>query len=194
MKIINIGILASHNGSGFDALYQACQNNSLNAKISVVISNNTNATVLQKAKNNFIANFLINDTTCPHKDISQNILKILKEHECDYIFLSGYMKKIDPLIIEFYEKKIFNAHPSLLPKFGGAGMYGRSVHEAVIASNEKISGVTIHEVSQNYDEGKIVLQKQLTVNKDDTAESLENKIKALEKRAIVEAFSKVCSQ
>lgn len=189
--MIKIGILASHNGTGFDALHNACEQNLLNAQIAVVISNNSNALVLQKAQNSNIPNFVINSKNYPLEDIDQSILKKLIEYKCDFIFLSGYMKKIDLSIIRKYEKRIFNAHPALLPKFGGAGMYGRYVHEAVIEANEIKSGVTIHEVNAHYDEGEIILQKELTILKNETVESLESRIKELEKVAIVEAFQKI---
>jgi len=99
------------------------------------------------------------------------------------------MKKISPFLANNF--KIINSHPALLPKYGGAGMYGRFVHEAVIKNKEKISGVTIHEVNENYDEGKIILQKTLSLQSDESVNSLESKIKNLEQEAIVEAFRKL---
>jgi len=182
----NIAIFASYNGSGFDALYEAINQQKIDINISVVISNNSDANVIQKAKKRQIPNFVINERKYPNQNISNIIIDILKEYNCDIIFLSGYMKKIDTILIEKF--KIYNAHPSLLPKFGGKGMYGRYVHEAVIKSRQKYSGVTIHEVTKNYDEGQIVLQKSLQLNENETVDSLETKIKQLEKLAIVEAF------
>lgn len=181
----SIGILASHNGSGFDALY--IKSAELNIQIPVIISNNPDAKVLQKAKENNIDNFIINAKTSKNPD--KEIEEILKKYNCEYVFLSGYMKKISPFLTQNFS--ILNSHPSLLPKYGGSGMYGRFVHEAVIKNNENKSGVTIHFVNENYDEGEVLLQKELAVKKDDTPESLENKVKALEKEAIVEAFKKL---
>ena len=183
----NIAILASHNGSGFSALYKAKQKQILNINIPIVISNNTNAEALKKATEFGIENYIINGKTYENPD--QKIYELLKETNCEYIFLSGYMKKITPLLTENF--KIINAHPSLLPHYGGAGMYGRFVHEAVIANKESISGVTIHEVNENYDEGEIILQKSLEVLPTDTPETLESRIKELEKKAIIEAFAKL---
>lgn len=102
-------------------------------------------------------------------------------------FFQGIFKKISPLLTNNF--KIINAHPSLLPKYGGVGMYGIHVHQAVIENKEKISGVTIHKVNENYDEGKILLQKSLELTPNETPASLEAKVKELEKKAIVEAFS-----
>lgn len=183
----NIGILASHNGSGFNSIYKACKENRLNAQITLVISNNTNASVLQNANKYNLNNFLVNAKTDENPD--EKMYALLKEYECEYIFLSGYMKKLSSKIINNF--KVINSHPSLLPNYGGVGMYGLHVHEAVIANKEAISGVTIHEVSQEYDEGEILLQKQLCLSDNETPQTLEAKIKELEKQAIVEALQNV---
>ena len=183
----NLGILASHNGSGFNAIYKAILEKELNFQITLVISNNTNAVVLQNAQKHNVNNFLVNSKT--DKDPDEIIYSLLKEHNCEYIFLSGYMKKLPSKIIN--EFKVINSHPSLLPKYGGSGMYGTFVHEAVIRNKEKESGVTIHQVSQEYDEGKILLQKKLFLSENENIESLEFKIKELEKVAIIEALKNV---
>lgn len=182
----NIAILSSHNGSGFDTLYHASQNDILDININLVVSNNTDALVLKKASKYKIDNHLVNSKTSSNVD--DTIYELLKKNDCEYIFLSGYMKKISSLLTNNF--KIINSHPSLLPKYGGAGMYGRHVHEAVIKNNERVSGVTIHEVNEKYDDGEIILQKELLVSDAETSESLEAKIKELEKIAIVEAFVK----
>lgn len=183
----NIAILASHNGSGFDALYKAKQNKILNIDIPLIISNNTNANVLNKANSRKIENHIVNNKLYENPD--EKIYKLLKEKDCEYIFLSGYMKKISPLLTNSFT--IINSHPALLPNYGGAGMYGRFVHEAVIKNKEKISGVTIHHVNENYDEGEMILQKSLEISKNETIDTLETRIKALESQAIVEAFEKL---
>jgi phosphoribosylglycinamide formyltransferase 1 len=179
-----IAIFSSHNGSGFDTLYEAYKNKALDIDIPLIISNNSNAKVIENAKALNIANYVVNDKLFTNVD--EKIVELLNQYDCKYIFLSGYMKKISPIITNNF--KVINSHPSLLPSYGGAGMYGRYVHEAVINNKEKLTGVTIHEVDENYDEGKIIFQKSLTINKNDTAESLENRIKELEKEAIVEGF------
>ena len=183
----NLGILASHNGSGFNAIYKAILEKELNFQITLVISNNTNAVVLQNAQKHNVNNFLVNSKT--DKDPDEIIYSLLKEHNCEYIFLSGYMKKLPSKIIN--EFKVINSHPSLLPKYGGSGMYGTFVHKAVISNRENESGVTIHQVSQEYDEGEILLQKKLFLSENENVESLEFKIKELEKVAIIEALKNV---
>ncbi len=191
--MIKIGILASYNGSGFIALNEACENKILDAKIVVVISNNSNANCLKTATQKKIKNVCINQTLYPTENVDLKILETLKENGCDYIYLSGYMKKIDKCLTDDYPNKIINSHPALLPKFGGKGMYGHFVHEAVIKANEKESGCSVHFVNEVYDDGKIILQKSVTLDENETAESLENKIKELENVTIIEALKKVIS-
>ncbi len=185
-----IAILASHNGSGFDTLHNACTNKLLNIEIVLVISNNKNAKVLQKANDRSIEIAVVNSKLYENSD--QKIFDLLQEKQCDIVFLSGYMKKISSILTNNF--RIINSHPSLLPLYGGAGMYGIYVHEAVISNCETISGVTIHEVNENYDEGKIILQQSLELATKETVHSLEKRIKNLEKTAIVEAFRKVLFQ
>jgi len=180
----NIAIFASHNGSSFDTLYEASINNILPINIALVISNNTNANILQKAHKLNIKNYIINDKL--FENIDDEIYNLLIKYDCEYIFLAGYMKKISSLICENF--KVLNSHPALLPSYGGAGMYGKYVHEAVIQNNETTSGVTIHEVNENYDEGAIIYQESLEVLKSDTAITLEKKIKDLEKNAVIKGF------
>lgn len=184
--MINIAVLASYNGSGLDTLLQACEDKVLNLNIKLVITNNTNAPVLEKAKAYNIQSYLINSKTDENPDDS--IYELLKENNCKYVILAGYMKKITSKITNNFQ--VINTHPALLPKYGGEGMYGRFVHEAVIKDAQTISGVTIHEVNEKYDDGKIILQKELSLISGETPQSLEVKIKALEKIALVEALVK----
>jgi len=184
-----IGILSSHNGSGFDYIQKACEDKILNAQVVVIISNNTDANVLKKASSKNIPNYIVNSKK--YDDTDEEITNLLKKYKCDYVFLSGYMKKIESKLLKEFENKIINTHPSLLPKFGGKGMYGRNVHEAVLKANEKKSGVTLHYVSKDYDEGEFILQNSLKINENETIESLESRIKDLEKRTIIEGLQKI---
>ncbi|OCL89331.1 phosphoribosylglycinamide formyltransferase [Arcobacter porcinus] len=187
-----IGILASYNGSGFETIQKAIESGILNAKVEVIITNNSNAGVLEKAKNYGVKSFVINQKLFPEDNIDLKIAQTLKEFDCDYIFLSGYMKKIEENMLKTFPNKIINTHPAILPSiYGGAGMYGNFVHQAVVKNGEKKSGVTIHYVNENYDEGEKILIKELKLSENETAETLEIKIKDLEKIAIVEAFKKV---
>ena len=190
--MIKIGILASYNGSGFETIQKAIVDKKLDAKVVVVITNNTNAGVLQKAESYDIPYFIINDKRYPGQNIDDKIARLLKEFDCDYIFLSGFMKKIESSLLNTFPNKIINTHPAILPSiYGGKGMYGRFVHEAVIKNGEKKSGVTIHYVNEVYDEGEIILTKELVLNENETVDILENRIKDLESIAIIEAFEKL---
>jgi len=189
--MIKIGILSSYNGSGFVAINDACESGDLKAQVVVVISNNTNANVLKTANNKNIKNFCINAKIYPNENIDLKILETLKKYECDYVFLSGYMKKIDKTLIDFYENKIVNSHPALLPNFGGRGMYGRFVHEAVVKQKALETGVTVHFVNENYDEGEHILQSKIQVSPTESVDSVENRVKEIETQTIVEAFKKL---
>src|SRR5574344_2818372 len=187
-----IGILASYNGSGFETIQKAIDQGILDAKVCVIITNNSNAGVLEKASKYGIESFVINKNLFPDENLDLKIAQTLKKFDCDYIFLSGYMKKIEENLLKTFPHKIINTHPAILPSiYGGAGMYGSFVHEAVVKNGEKKSGVTIHYIDENYDEGETILIKELELALDETADSLENRIKELEKTAIVEAFKVV---
>ncbi|MGB5920367.1 phosphoribosylglycinamide formyltransferase [Arcobacter sp.] len=188
-----IGILSSHNGSGFDTLLEACENKTINAQVILVISNNQEAKVLQKASLSHVPNFVVNAKKYPDENLDEKITKLMLEFKVDYIFLSGYMKKIEENLLKSFPNKIINSHPALLPKFGGKGMYGRFVHESVIKEKQKESGCTIHFVNENYDEGKYIIQEKISLSSDESVETLEDKIKDLEKKAIVKAFKKILS-
>lgn len=189
-----IGILSSHNGSGFDTIVTSCENKQLNAQVVVVISNNSNALVLQKAQQKNIPNFVINTNLYPQENLDEKITLLLQEYGCDIIFLSGYMKKIEDKLLQAYPNAIINSHPALLPKFGGVGMYGSKVHEAVIQAKEKQSGCTVHFVNEEYDKGEYIVQNSIELEKNETVESLENKIKKLESVTIIEALNKLFEQ
>ena len=184
---MNLAILASHNGSALEAIKEAIDSNELPLNISLIISNNSDAKVLQKAAAYNLAHAVVNKKLYDNPD--DKIYSLLKEHKCELVFLAGYMKKVSPKITQNF--RVINSHPALLPKFGGAGMYGRFVHEAVIEAKEQQSGVSIHEVNELYDDGEVILQKTLSLESGETVESLEKKIKKLEKEAIVEAL-KLC--
>ena len=180
----NIAIFASRNASNLEPIYNAIKQNELDANIVLLLSNNTNAPALQKAVELSISTKVINSKNS--SNISQDIYNELIKYNCKYIVLSGYMKKIDSLITNNFI--IINTHPALLPAYGGVGMYGRYVHEAVIKNKEQYSGTTVHYVNENYDEGKIILQEKVLLDINETVDTLEVKIKNLEKTSIVKAL------
>lgn len=146
------------------------------AVVSMILTNNPNAKVLERAKRLEIKSVVFNK-----EDFfkTENILQLLKQ-EADFIVLAGFLWKVPDKIVTSFCNKIINIHPSLLPKYGGKGMYGMHVHNAVVQNNEKESGITIHFVNENYDEGAIILQKQVEVTPTDTAENVAEKVHQLE--------------
>ncbi len=180
-KKIKLGFLASGRGSNMLSMIDNCKAGKLNAEPAVVISNNAGAGALEYAREAGIPAFHLSSKT--HIDesvLDQEITNILKSHEVDWVILAGYMKKIGPRLLKEFRGKIFNIHPSLLPKHGGQGMYGLHVHEAVLASGESETGVTIHMVDGEYDQGRILAQEKVSVEADDTPESLAARVLKVE--------------
>lgn len=179
---LEIAVFASGRGSNFKAILDAIENGSIpGARIVVVISNNSQSGALQTAQAHGIpAVHLSRRLFESDESLDTAILRTLERYGANFIVLAGYMKKIDPQIIRRYRNRIVNVHPALLPEFGGSGMYGIRVHEAVIASGRRISGATVHIVDEEYDRGPIVLQKQVEISPGETAESLAEKVLEIE--------------
>jgi phosphoribosylglycinamide formyltransferase-1 len=175
---LDIAILASHNGSNAKAILSNIKAGKLIANPKVIISNNPDANVLNTANEFDIPNYCINRRKSPNLD--ETIIQTLKDHDVNLIVLAGYMKKISPAIIQAYQNRILNIHPSLLPKYGGKGMYGINIHTAVIKSQDTISGATIHLVNVEYDKGKTLSQATIPRFEQDTTQTLARRILALE--------------
>jgi phosphoribosylglycinamide formyltransferase-1 len=152
----------------------------------IIISNNPDSPIIQFAKEAGFAHEVVNLKVCGSEGAAQQrILERLAELNVDLIVLSGYMKKLGADLVARYAGRIFNIHPALLPKYGGKGMYGIHVHEAVIAAGETETGITIHQVDQNYDEGPIVARLRVPVCAGDTAEMLAERVKQQEPAFLV---------
>ncbi len=191
---MNLAILASHNGTVLDIIKEKIDSKKLNVTISLIITNNSNANVIEKAIKYNIPYKIVNAKLFPDISTDEVILKYLQESQTDYILLAGYMKKIGDCIIENYPNKIINSHPALLPKYGGVGMYGRYVHEAVMANKECISGVTIHFVNSHYDEGEMIIQKTIDISPSWNIDDLEQNIKTLEQDTIIEVLQNLADK
>jgi formyltetrahydrofolate-dependent phosphoribosylglycinamide formyltransferase len=174
--IIRVAIFASGAGSNAHQIikyFSASQN----MKITFIVCNKTGAGVLAIAQNAAIPSLLIEKERFFNGD---NYLPELKKYKIDFIVLAGFLWKIPVALIQAFPKKIINIHPALLPKYGGKGMYGNKVHEAVIAAGEKESGISIHYVDEIYDHGEIIFQATCKVAENDTPGSLAQKIHVLE--------------
>ena len=174
-KVIHVAIFAS--GAGTNALKIIDYfKNSGTIKISLIVCNNSTAGVLKIAKEENIP-FLILEK---EKFKAAGYVEEFKNLKVDFIVLAGFLWKVPQILINAFHGKIINIHPALLPAYGGKGMYGDAVHTAVIAANEKESGITIHYVDEKYDHGDIIFQSSCPVEKSETAASLATKIHALE--------------
>ena len=174
---MKLGFLASHNGSNMQAIIEACKTDALCAQPVVIISNNADSGALAKAKQENIPHYHLSSATHPSPEqLDQAILDALLKHDVDIVILAGYMKKLGDLTLNHYAGAILNIHPALLPKFGGQGMYGIHVHEALLAAGERETGVTIHLVTEEYDRGAIIAQAKVPVMPDDTPQSLQARV------------------
>jgi len=195
LERINIGFLASHGGSNMQAVLDAITSKKLNANPCILISNNSKAMAIDRANRFGMPFSHLSLATHPdpdHLDIA--ILETLKYHQVEYVLLVGYMKKLGPKTLHEYRNRIINIHPSLLPKYGGKGMFGRKVHETVLANQESETGVTVHLVDEEYDTGRIINQVSLPILAHDTIDSLNEKVIQKEHEILVETFIKIYNQ
>lgn len=172
------------NGSTLQSVIDAIENKTLNANVSLVVSNNENAYALVRAKEANIETYVIKGSKTD--EIDEELFKKLQNYQIDLILLAGYLRMIGKNLLDNYT--IINTHPSLLPKFGGKGMYGMNVHRAVIEAREEYSGVTLHYVNHEYDKGNIIRQTKVKIEPTDTAETLSAKVQRVEKIQLVEAL------
>lgn len=179
---IRIAAFASGRGSNLNAILAKIKSGALkNAKITLVVTNNSNSGALRLAFNHGIEAVHFSSITHPHPaEYERAMLKLLTDHGIQLILLAGYMKLLPREVVRSFPERILNIHPALLPRHGGKGMYGRDVHRSVIESGDKESGVTIHYVNEKYDEGAIIRQQNVPVLRDDTPESLAARVLEVE--------------
>jgi phosphoribosylglycinamide formyltransferase 1 len=178
---MNIAIFASGRGSNFQAILSAIDTGLLPARVTVLISNRSDAGALDIARARGIQTSHLSQKMFPSEEaLAEAILNVLSQQRAELLALAGYLKKIPLLVVRRYRNRIVNIHPALLPLFGGAGMYGHFVHEAVIASGMKVSGATVHLVDEEYDRGPIVMQKTVEIIREDTPDLLAAKVLKIE--------------
>jgi phosphoribosylglycinamide formyltransferase-1 len=174
--MVRVAILASGNGSNAVSIIKHFSSNK-DIRVSLVASNNSRAGVLEKANNLGIKTDVFSSDLLKNP---LNLVNYFKDGRIDFIVLAGYLKLIPAELVQAYPKRIVNIHPALLPKFGGKGMYGKRIHEAVIASGETTSGLTIHYVNEMYDEGNVIMQLQTEIPPEFNASDLASRILLLE--------------
>jgi phosphoribosylglycinamide formyltransferase 1 len=171
-----IAIFASGSGTNAQRIIEYFQSNP-NIRVAIVLSNNPQAFVLERSQRLGVTSIVFSRHDFYE---TSKIIDLLNDYQVKFLVLAGFLWLVPDNILKAYPGKILNIHPALLPKYGGKGMYGMKVHAAVIASGEKESGISIHSVNANYDEGQILFQARCKVNLEDTPESLAVKIHALE--------------
>ncbi len=188
-KPLNLGVLVSGQGTNLQAIIDACQKGEINCRVSVVISSRQDAYALIRARNHGIPNFVVRKKDYPSQiEYEKAMIEILKNHGVELVILAGFMKVLSPYFVDHYRNRIINIHPSLIPAFCGKNLYGMKVHEAVIAYGAKITGATVHFVDENVDAGPIILQEPVSVDQDDTPESLAEKVHKVEHKLLIKAI------
>lgn len=173
----HIVVFASGSGTNFQAIIDAVESGQIQATIRGLIANKPGIKALERAEKNDIETRVMPPSAFNNKAAYETeLLQTLKNWQTDLIVLAGYMLKIPTSVIQQYEHRIINIHPSLLPNYGGKGFYGIKVHEAVLANNENVTGCTVHYVTEEYDEGPIIDQIEVPVKQDDTAEELAGRV------------------
>jgi phosphoribosylglycinamide formyltransferase-1 len=184
-----IALLASGSGSNAENIISYFRNHN-EISVSMILSNKADAFVHERAKKFNVPSFTISRAGFEQGEA----LALLQAHDIDFIILAGFLLKIPESLLQAYPQKIINIHPALLPKYGGKGMYGAHVHEAVVAAGERESGITIHYVNEYYDEGQIIFQAKCEALPEDTAEIIAEKVHALEYRYFPKIIERVLQE
>jgi phosphoribosylglycinamide formyltransferase-1 len=187
--MIRLIIFASGSGTNAENIIRYF-NKSEKCKISYVLTNNSRAGVIDRA-----TSLGINSRVFTRKEFyeTNDIIEFLKE-EADFIILAGFLWKVPQNVLDNFPNRIINIHPALLPKFGGKGMYGMHIHHAVVDNKESETGITIHYVNENYDEGSIIFQKKVPLTNMDTPENVAEKIHVLEQENFPKIIEEILSK
>lgn len=189
---LRIAGLASYRGTNLRHIDAACRTEGVRAELALLISNNSMAPILDYAREQSIPGMHLSSQTHPDPGaLDRAICDALVAHDVDLVFLSGYMKRLGPVTINRFRGRILNVHPALLPAYGGQGMYGDRVYEAVLAAGEHRTGATIHLVDEEYDHGRTVMQHHVPVEPGDDVESLKNRVLQAERELCITTISRL---
>jgi phosphoribosylglycinamide formyltransferase-1 len=192
--MLRIGVLASHEGTTLQSIIDGCAQGRINGRVVAVISNNSGSGALRRAAAAGIETFHLSSGTHSSGDsLDTAICGALQRARADVIFLAGYMKRLGPRTLAAFPARILNTHPALLPKFGGQGMFGDRVFEAVLADGESESGASVHLVDAEYDAGAVLRQECIRVLPGDTVESLKARVQACEREVVVKTLAAIAS-
>lgn len=189
---MKLAFLASNNGSSLRAIVAAIEAGGLAAEPRLVVSNRKAAPALDFAREHGIATLCI-PTTADPGGADERLAAALRGSDADLVILSGYLRKLGPATLGAFAGRILNIHPALLPSHGGQGMYGRRVHEAVVAAGERETGATVHLVDDEYDHGAVVAQVRLPIAPGETAENVEQKVMAAEPGLFVQTLQRLAT-
>ena len=192
--MMRLGLLASHGGSNLGAIIAACRSGQIAMEPVAVIGNNSRAFALERARAAGIPTYHLSGQTHPDPAaLAAAMAETMARHGAEMIALAGYMKRLGPITLERWRGRIINIHPSLLPKFGGRGMYGERVHTAVLAAGERETGVTVHLVTEEYDQGPMIAQVTISVEPGDTPETLGARVLPQEHALYVATLARIAS-
>ncbi len=190
IQTMNLGVLASHEGTTLQSVLDACASGRVRGRVSVVISNNGNAGALVRARAAGVsAHHLSSKTHSQAAALDAAIRDALVAAQVELVFLGGYMKKLGPLTLQAFKGRVLNTHPALLPRFGGPGMYGDKVFEAVLKAGVTESGISIHVVDSAYDSGPVLRQCRIPVHPGDSLDDLKTRVRTRERGFVVETLA-----
>lgn len=188
--MLNIAVFGSGRGTNAESILENIDRGSIRARVSIVISNKSDAGIFTIADARGIPRQYINPSDYgTEEEYTDTLISVLDEYDIGLIILAGYLKKIPSTIISRYRNRIMNIHPALLPAFGGAGMYGIRVHQSVIEYGVKITGVTVHFVDEEYDRGPIIVQEAVEVFDNDTPQTLAQRVLSVEHQLYSKAIA-----
>jgi phosphoribosylglycinamide formyltransferase 1 len=192
--MLKIGVLASHEGTTLQCIVDACATGHIQGKVVVIISNDGKSGALSRARTSGIPAHHLSSVTHPAPDALDAANRAaLIEAQVDVVFLAGYLKRLGPATLRAFRGRVLNTHPALLPKFGGEGMFGDCVFEAVLASGESQSGVSVHLVDDNYDTGRVIRQVRVPVEAKDCVESLKARVRECERDVVVQTLAAIAT-
>ncbi len=190
MRILNVGVLVSGNGTNLQSIIDKSETGELPAHVVVVISNKSDAYALQRAKNHSIPSYVVRPRDFVDQvSYEQKMIDILNTHRVELVVLAGFMKILSSHFVQAFRGRIINIHPSLIPSFCGKDFYGMKVHQAVIDYGVKVTGATVHFVDENVDAGPIIIQRTVEVKDNDTAETIALKVHQIEHEILSEAIT-----
>jgi phosphoribosylglycinamide formyltransferase-1 len=191
---MNIGVLASHEGTTLQAVLDACAAGRIAARVGVVISNNGDSGALRRARAAGVAALHLSTRTHPRPhELDEAIRAALVAHGCELVLLAGYMKLLGERTLGAFAGRVINTHPALLPRHGGRGLYGMHVHHAVLAAGDRESGASVHLVDAEYDTGPVLAQVRVSVEAGDDAERLAARVQRAERELLVGVLADLAS-